>query len=81
MSQGRGALAVTACIVGLSVSSCAFRTHTSPSIPIQRDVVPPTVLTESVHAEHKPPATADRDSDCVLTTDVHLWCKRISRFY
>ena len=80
MSQGRGALAVTACIVGLSVSG-AFRAQTSPSPPIQQDVVPPTVLTESVHAEHKPPATADRDSDCVLTTDVHLWCKRISRFY
>ncbi len=82
MSQRRNALAVTACCVGLSVSSCAFHPNTSPSLTIQKDVGQPNVLTGAAQSENKPFSTADRDSDCVLTTgDIHLWCQWISLYY
>ena len=82
MSQRREALTVTACYIGLSVSACAFHPNSSPSLTLQTDVVQPTVLTDAAHPDDKPFATADRDSDCVLTTgDIHLWCKWISRYY
>jgi hypothetical protein len=82
MSQRREALAVTACCIGMSMSSCTFHPATNPSLTIHKDIDQATVLTGAPRAGEKPLSAANRDSDCVLTTgDIHLWCTWISRYY
>ena len=82
MAHKREAFVLTAFSIAVSVSGCAFPTHTHSTSPIPQDVVRSTDLTNQTQPEGKHLSARDRDSDCVLTTaDIHLWCKWISRYY
>jgi hypothetical protein len=82
MSHGRGPLAATALCVGVAVSSCAFQSASTPSLPIPQNVVQPTDQNIPPHPQGKQLSRADSDSDCVLSRgDLHLWCRWITRFY
>ena len=80
MAHGRGPFAATALCLGFTVSSCAIQPTSKPFIP--EDAVQPTVLTSPASHQERHLSATGGDSDCVLSTrDIHLWCKRITRFY
>ena len=81
MAHRPGAIAFTALGLGLAVTSCAFQPNSSTSSFTQKENQP-VVSTGPAGHERKTLSAVGSDSDCVMTTsDIHLWCKWISRYY
>jgi len=82
MAQRRGLMAMTAFYIGLTVSSCALPTQTSPSITATEEVVSHAAVSEAAEHANDRLSAAGADRDCVLTRwNIRLWCKWISRYY
>ena len=78
MTHTREAVAVMACWMGLTTSSCTFQAPSPRPLAIQNNPVQQTVVTPTPQAI----SATGSESDCVLSTgEVHLWCKWITRYY
>jgi hypothetical protein len=78
MTHTREAVALMACWIGLTASSCTFQAHSPRPLSIQNNPAQQTVVRPSTQAI----SDAGSASDCVLSRDeVHLWCKWITRYY
>jgi hypothetical protein len=75
MARTREAVAVTACWIGLTTSSCTFQAHAPRSLSLQNNPAQQSVMAPASQAIFSPGS----ESDCVLTKgEVHLWCKWIT---
>jgi hypothetical protein len=81
MRHRPGTMAFAALCVGCSLASCAVPPRSSAPLAIEEETQS-SALSHPSGQEGRKLSAVGNESDCVLmTADIHLWCKWITRYY